>query len=76
MAEGLASPADVGGFAELACGHQGWRITRAANRMRSERVNLSRLAESVGYNSDAVFSKAFRRVTGQSPGRYRHGWRS
>ena len=49
-----------------------WRITRAANRMRSERINLSRLAESVGYNSDAVFSKAFRRITGQSPGRYRH----
>lgn len=48
-----------------------WRITRAANRIRSERVSLSRLAESVGYNSDAVFSKAFRRITGQSPGRYR-----
>lgn len=49
-----------------------WRVTRAANRMRSERINLSRLAESVGYNSDAVFSKAFRRITGQSPGRYRN----
>lgn len=48
-----------------------WRITRAANRMRHERISLSRLAESVGYRSDAVFSKAFRRVTGQSPGRYR-----
>jgi len=48
-----------------------WRITRAANRMRSERINMSRLAESVGYNSDAVFSKAFRRITGQSPARYR-----
>ena len=36
-----------------------WRITRAANRMRSERINLSKLAESVGYNSDAVFSKRF-----------------
>jgi AraC-like DNA-binding protein len=39
--------------------------------MRSERINLSKLAESVGYSSDAVFSKAFRRITGQSPGRYR-----
>lgn len=48
-----------------------WRITRAANRIRSERISLSRLAESVGYSSDAVFSKAFRRITGQSPGRYR-----
>ncbi len=36
-----------------------WRITRAANRMRSERINLSKLAESVGYNSDAVFQRRF-----------------
>lgn len=48
-----------------------WRITRAANRLRSERISLARVAESVGYQSDAVFSKAFRRVTGVSPGRYR-----
>ena len=46
-----------------------WHVTRAANRMRSERINLSRLTESVGYNSDAMLSKAFRRITGQSPGR-------
>lgn len=48
-----------------------WRITRAANRLRSERTSLTRVGESVGYHSDAVFSKAFRRVTGVSPGRYR-----
>jgi AraC-like DNA-binding protein len=48
-----------------------WRITRAANRLRSERVSLDRVAESVGYTSDAVFSKAFRRITGVAPGRFR-----
>jgi AraC-like DNA-binding protein len=48
-----------------------WRITRAANRLRSERVSLERVAESVGYTSDAVFSKAFRQITGIAPGRYR-----
>ncbi len=48
-----------------------WRVTRAANRLRSERTPLARVAEGVGYQSDAVFSKAFRRVTGVSPGRYR-----
>ncbi len=48
-----------------------WRIMRAANRLRSERVSLDRIAESVGYTSDAVFSKAFRRVTGVAPGRFR-----
>lgn len=48
-----------------------WRITRAANRLRSERTPLALIAEGVGYQSDAVFSKAFHRVTGVSPGRYR-----
>ena len=48
-----------------------WRITRAANQLRLDKTSLSRVAESVGYQSDAVFSKAFRRVTGQSPGNYR-----
>jgi AraC-like DNA-binding protein len=48
-----------------------WRVMRAANRLRSERVSLDRVAESVGYTSDAVFSKAFRRITGVAPGRFR-----
>jgi AraC-like DNA-binding protein len=48
-----------------------WRVTRAASQLRSERTPLARVAEGVGYQSDAVFSKAFRRVTGVSPGRYR-----
>ena len=48
-----------------------WRVTRAANRLRSERVNLDRLADEVGYASVTVFSKAFRRVTGMAPGRWR-----
>lgn len=48
-----------------------WRITRAANRLRSERTPLARIAADVGYASDAVFSKAFRRVTGMPPARFR-----
>lgn len=48
-----------------------WRVTRAANRLRAERLPLARVAESVGYQSDAVFAKAFRRVTGQPPGAWR-----
>lgn len=48
-----------------------WRVMRAANRLRNERVSLDRVAESVGYTSDAVFSKAFRRITGVAPGRFR-----
>lgn len=48
-----------------------WRITRAANRLRAEHVSVSRVAEAVGYASDAVFSRAFRRVVGASPARWR-----
>ena len=48
-----------------------WRITRAANALRTERKPLSRVAAEVGYASDAVFSKAFRRVLGMPPARFR-----
>lgn len=44
-----------------------WRITRAANLLRGARQPLARIAGQVGYSSDAVFSRAFRRVTGHSP---------
>jgi AraC-like DNA-binding protein/mannose-6-phosphate isomerase-like protein (cupin superfamily) len=50
-----------------------WRITRAANALRGERATLTRAAEQVGFRSDAVFAKAFKRVTGESPGRFRRG---
>jgi AraC-like DNA-binding protein len=48
-----------------------WRITRAANLLHGERRPLARIAEEVGYRSDMVFSKAFRRVTGHSPREWR-----
>jgi AraC-like DNA-binding protein len=48
-----------------------WRITRAANLLHGARLPLARVAEQVGYQSDAVFSKAFRRVTGHPPGAWR-----
>jgi transcriptional regulator GlxA family with amidase domain len=50
-----------------------WRITRAANLLRTERTSLDRVAEAVGYNLQPVFSKAFRRVTGHTPARWRRG---
>jgi len=48
-----------------------WRITRAANLLHGARQPLARVAEQVGYQSDAVFSKAFRRVTGHTPRAWR-----
>jgi len=50
-----------------------WRVLRAANALRTEGLTLTRAAEAVGYRSDVVFAKAFKRVTGESPGRYRRG---
>jgi len=52
-----------------------WRITRAAGQLRGGRDSLDRVAERVGYPSTAVFSKAFRRVIGESPGRWRRASR-
>lgn len=50
-----------------------WRVLRAANALRTEGLSLARAAEAVGYRSDIVFAKAFKRVTGEAPGRYRRG---
>ncbi len=50
-----------------------WRITRAASLLRTERTSLDHVAEAVGYSSQPVFSKAFRRVTRHTPGRWRRG---
>ncbi len=48
-----------------------WRITRAANLLHGARQPMARVAEQVGYRSDAVFSKAFRRLTGHTPREWR-----
>jgi AraC-like DNA-binding protein len=47
-----------------------WRIALASAALR-EGKSLASIAESVGYGSDAAFNSAFKRLTGQSPGRYR-----
>lgn len=46
---------------------------RAIAAPRAERTSLDRVAEAVGYSSQPVFSKAFRRVTGHTPARWRRG---
>jgi AraC-like DNA-binding protein len=48
-----------------------WRMARAANMMRATRpIKLAAIASAVGYKSESAFAKAFRRVMGQSPGKY------
>jgi AraC-like DNA-binding protein len=50
-----------------------WRLQRAATLLSSDAVSLSSVAEQVGYESTAAFSRAFTRFFGVSPGRYRYG---
>ncbi len=53
-----------------------WRMIVAAGMLRNEQIHLARVAESVGYESDAAFSRAFKREYGVSPGQWRQGVRA
>jgi AraC-like DNA-binding protein len=50
-----------------------WRIQLAADRLRNGSSGIAAIAADVGYESEAAFSRAFKRVTGISPGRWRDG---
>jgi AraC-like DNA-binding protein len=49
----------------------GWRIQLSCERLRTNRDPLARIAEAVGYESEAAFSRAFKREMGVSPGAWR-----
>ena len=51
----------------------GWRIQLAAERLRSGSESVPRIAASVGYESEAAFNRAFKRITGLTPGTWRAG---
>ena len=48
-----------------------WRIQLAAERLRMGHESVPSIAASVGYESEAAFNRAFKRITGMTPG----GWR-
>jgi AraC-like DNA-binding protein len=48
-----------------------WRLTVAAQRLRSEQISLARLAEDSGYDSEAAFNRAFKRALGTTPAAWR-----
>lgn len=50
-----------------------WRMFKAGCLLRQSDQSLGEIAEVVGYDSDAAFSKAFKRSTGAAPGAYRRG---
>lgn len=47
------------------------RMARAAGYLRQGRLSLGQVAELVGYQSEAAFSRVFKRAIGCSPGAYR-----
>jgi AraC family transcriptional regulator, alkane utilization regulator len=51
----------------------GWRMQLAAERIRHTGDSLAAIAADVGYESEAAFNRAFKRVTGTTPGRWRGG---
>lgn len=51
----------------------GWRIQLAAERLRAGGESVPRIAASVGYESEAAFNRAFKRITGMTPGSWRAG---
>jgi AraC-like DNA-binding protein len=48
-----------------------WRMQLAAADLRRGADSLAQIAERVGYESEAAFSRAFKKTVGLSPGRWR-----
>ena len=48
-----------------------WRMQIAAGMLVGDASSLSRIAAEVGYESEAAFSRAFKRATGMPPAAWR-----
>ena len=48
-----------------------WRIELAKSLLAKSHQSILHIALEVGYGSEAAFAKAFKRITGLSPGQYR-----
>ena len=53
-----------------------WRMLKAAQLLKEDKQTLAEVANAVGYDSEAAFSKAFKRWSGKAPGSYRRDRRS
>jgi AraC-like DNA-binding protein len=52
-----------------------WRMQVAAGLLRDTKAKLLEVALGVGYESEAAFSRAFKRAVGVAPGAWRTGRR-
>ena len=48
-----------------------WRMQLAARQMESPNASLAQIAFEVGYESEAAFQRAFKKVVGVPPGTWR-----
>jgi AraC-like DNA-binding protein len=48
-----------------------WRMQLAAGRLRESSAKVAAIASEVGYDSEAAFSRAFKKATGSSPTTFR-----
>jgi AraC-like DNA-binding protein len=48
-----------------------WRMQMAAQQLKNTSASLSQVAEQVGYESGAAFSRAFKKTFGDAPGAWR-----
>lgn len=53
-----------------------WRMQVAANRLAQSGAKVSTIGAEVGYESEAAFSRAFKKATGFAPGAWRQGRRT
>jgi AraC-like DNA-binding protein len=47
-----------------------WRLALAKDLLRGQSLSMQQVAERVGFGSASTFSTAFRRATGEAPGRF------
>ena len=50
-----------------------WRMRLAADRLSRPEATVAQAAHDAGYDSEAAFSRAFKRATGVTPGAWRSG---
>jgi AraC-like DNA-binding protein len=53
-----------------------WRLQLAAERLARGSAKVAAIGVQVGYDSEAAFSRAFKRETGHSPAEWRRSRRA